>query len=99
MPCSTCGSDRINAVRMPSYHTHHAALKCGQCDRFIAWMQKPETEGKRRDLAVRIDRLGKAPRLTHWERDFLQSLKNQKKVSPRQQEVLARIEAKVGGES
>ena len=82
---------------MPSHSPHYAALKCGECDRFLGWQQKPSTEGKRRDILIQLDRLAGIAGLTDWEKDFLQNLKQQKKLSPRQSEVLARIEAKVGG--
>ena len=82
---------------MPSFHAHYAALKCGGCDCFITWMKKPETEEKRRNLAVRLDKLAGKQGLTNWEREFLESLQRTKKLSPRQQETLTRIEAKLGG--
>lgn len=95
--CLFCESTKITIVQMPKGVAHYAALRCGQCDCFLGWMQKPETEEKRRDLAARIDKLVKAPELTQWEKEFLLSLKKQKKLSPRQAEVLAKVEAKVGG--
>ena len=91
-----CGSTRITVVQMPKHCSHYAALRCGQCDCFLGWMPKPESEGRRRDLAVRIDKALLAPGLTQWEKDFCLSLKKQKKLSPRQAEVLSRIEAKRG---
>lgn len=95
--CPGCGSIRSTIVRMPSYCPHYAALKCGECDQFLTWQQKPETEGKRRDLAVRLNKLTSRPGLTHWEKEFLLGLKQQKKISPKQGEVLAKIEARLGG--
>lgn len=92
--CPSCRSTEITIVQMPKGTAHYAALRCGQCDCFLGWMQKPETEEKRRDLVVRIDKLIKAPGLTQWEKEFLLSLKKQKKLSPRQAEVLAKVEAK-----
>lgn len=82
---------------MPSYHPHYAALKCGECDRFLGWQQKAETEGKRRDQLVRLDRLAGISSLSQWEKDFIGSPREQKKLSPRQIEVLVKIESKVGG--
>lgn len=92
-----CGSARITVVQMPKDSTHYAALRCGQCDLFKGWKAKPESEGKRRDLAVRINKALLAPGLTQWEKEFCISLKKQKKLSPRQAEALSRIKAKVGG--
>ena len=83
-------------MRMTKGHPHYAALKCGQCDRFLDWMPIPGTEGKRRDTSARVNRLLKLSSLTQWEKDFLASIAKQKKLSPKQQETLAKIEAKVG---
>lgn len=96
--CPGCGSFRISIIRMPSYHPHYAALKCGECDQFLIWQQKPETEGKRRDIAIRIDKTRtNLDRLTQWEQEFIGNLARQKKLSPRQMEVLANIESRLGG--
>lgn len=94
--CPSCGFERASIVRMAKGHSHYAALKCGQCDRFLDWMPKPATEGKRRDTAIKVDRLLKSLGLTQWEKGFLATIAKQKKVSPKQQETLAKIEAKVG---
>lgn len=93
--CPSCGFERASIVRMAKGHPHYAALKCGRCDRFLDWMPAPATEGKRRDTSVKVDRLLKLPNLTRWEQEFLQGLKG-KKLSPKQQECLAKIEAKAG---
>lgn len=83
---------------MPSYHPHYAALKCGECDRFLVWLQSPKTEGKRRDIAIRIDKAANyLDKLTQWEQEFIGNLRAQKKLSPRQMEVLANIESRLGG--
>lgn len=94
--CPSCGFRKASIVRMAKGHPHYAALKCGQCDRFLDWMPTPATEGKRRDTSVKVDRLLKSPNLTRWEQNFLQGLKGKKKLSPKQQERLAKIEAKAG---
>lgn len=97
LACFSCGSNKINTVRMPSYHTHHAALKCGECDRFIRWEPKPTTITKRQQQQQMISELLQAKGLTDWQREFLESVRSKDKLSPRQQKVLAQIKAQMGG--
>jgi hypothetical protein len=92
--CASCGSTRINCVRMPLHAPHYAARRCGQCDRFLGWIPKPQKRRQRRQTT--INQLLKSCGLTQWERDFLEGLKGKRALSPRQQEVLDRIENKVG---
>jgi hypothetical protein len=81
---------------MPPGATHYAAARCGNCDLFLQWLPKPEnaTIPKRRGT---IQKLLESAALTGWERDFLNSIQQQKKLSPKQQAVLANLEAKLGG--
>ena len=97
-PCQNCGSTRINLVKMPDYSTHYAARRCAECDLFRGWDAKPSTKDKRQQQQSTISELLKSPLLSQWEWEFLQNLKG-KKLSPKQQECLAKIEAKVEGES
>lgn len=58
----------------------------------------PQNEvGKRRDFLVRLNKLASSDGLSQWEKDFIGNLREQKKPSPRQMEVLVKIESKVGG--
>lgn len=94
-PCPGCGSTGSNLVRMPSYSAHHAARRCAECDSFRGWELKPATKENRQRREI-ISQLLKSSQLTQWERSFLEGL-NTKKISPKQQEVLSRIEVRVGG--
>lgn len=93
--CPSCGSTRINMVLMPKGAAHHTAIRCGQCDRFLQWQPKLENQEKRQRRQTTIIQLLKSPQVSQWERTFLEGVKG-KKISPKQQEVLAQIEAKVG---
>jgi len=95
--CSICGSTKINLVRMPSHSTHYAARRCAGCDAFRGWQPKPETQEKRLSQQTAISQLLKSSQLSQWEREFLTSLQGKRSLSPKQQETLGRIEAKVGG--
>lgn len=94
-PCPSCNSTRINLVRMPEHSKHYAARRCAECDSFRSWEPKPATQEKQQQQAI-ITRLLKSSQLTPWEREFLQGLKG-KKLSPKQQEILSRIEMRVEG--
>lgn len=96
-PCPNCGSTRINLVKMSAPSLHYAAIRCEQCDRFLGWQPKLENQEKRQRRQTTIIHLLKSPQLSQWERTFLEGVKG-KKISPKQQEVLARIAAKVGGQ-
>jgi len=96
-PCQNCGSIRTNLVKMPDYSIHYAARRCGQCDLFRGWESSPATKEKLQQRQATISRLLKSPQLSQWERSFLDGLKGSK-ISPKQQEVLIRIETKVGGQ-
>lgn len=95
-PCPSCNYTGVSLVRMPDNCVHYAAKRCGRCDRFLKWEGKPETVNKKQQQQKTINQMLKASHLSQWERKFLEGLKS-KKISPKQQEVLSRIEAKVGG--
>ena len=94
-PCLSCGSTRINVVQMPS-DCHFAAIRCGKCDTFLKWQAKPQNIEIRKRQQTVISQLLKSSQLSEWESSFLQGLKG-KKISPRQQKILAQIESRLGG--
>lgn len=97
--CPSCSSQSVNLVRMPQGCTHHAARRCGNCDRFLSWEPRPENKQKQQQQQARIAALLESPDLSQWERVFLQELKGKRSFSPKQQAVLTRIETEVGGQA
>ena len=95
-PCASCGSSRVNLVKMPDYCTHHTARRCGTCDTFLDWQPKPATKEHQKQRRATIERLLKSSQLNQWERSFLEGLKS-RKLSPKQTECLAKIESRFGG--
>ncbi len=95
-PCSICGCTQINVVEMPD-RCHFGAIRCNQCDHFVKWQSKPENLDVQKRRQTTIAALLKSPKLSQWEREFLQGLKA-KKLSPKQQEILNRIKNEVGGQ-
>lgn len=94
-PCSRCSSTKIHVVPMPASSPHYAKRVCA-CNAFRGWEPNPQSKERQQQQQIRIAVLLKSPQLSEWERTFLEGLKG-KKVSPRQQEILNRIEVKVGG--
>lgn len=94
-PCPVCGHHRVSAI--PLSGPHYAALRCGKCDKFIRWAPKPENQDLQRETAQTINRLLSSEKISSWESFFLRSISQQKKLSPKQREILNQIEAKVGG--
>ena len=94
--CSICGSSQINLVRMPDDFFHYAARRCAGCDTFQGWESKPANQEKRWQQQKRVNKLLRSPNLSQWEREFLLSVQYGRSLSPKQLQVLTRIEAKVG---
>lgn len=94
--CSMCGSSQINLVRMPDDFLHYAARRCAECNTFRGWEPKPANQEKQRHQQKRIITLLQSPNLSQWEREFLLNAQYRRSLSPKQQQVLTRIEAKVG---
>lgn len=95
--CKFCSFPRFSTVLMPEGHTHFAALRCGSCDGFQDWVEKPANKEKREKRRWKIGELLKSPLISSWEKDFLESVQGRKSLSPKQEEVLDRISGKVGG--
>lgn len=93
--CSSCSKSQINFVKMPSYSTYHAAIICGQCNHFLEWQPKLENQEKWQRWQIAINQLLKFPNLNQQEKNFLEELRSKRLPSPKQQEVLVVIEAKV----
>lgn len=94
--CLACGSTKQKKGERKG--PHYASLRCAECDRFIKWEPKPTTVAKRQQQQQTVNYLLQAKGLTDREREFLETVRSKDKLLPRQQEVLANIEAKVGGQ-
>lgn len=98
-PCPACGCDRLNVVLEKPPNPHYASARCGSCDCFRFWVPKPQTLKCQRDQREAIERLLGNPYLSDWERSFCQGLLSarNKKLSPKQLQILSRIVAERGG--
>jgi hypothetical protein len=64
VPCPSCGSTKINLLRMLDYCHHYAARRCGGCDTFRGWQPKPENQEKRQRQQTAINQLLMSPQLS-----------------------------------
>jgi hypothetical protein len=80
--------------RLPDGSLHYARLSCAICGAFLRWLPKPATIERQRLSAFRIARLAMCSELNSWEHDFVANISQQRKLSPRQQEVLDELVAK-----
>lgn len=94
-PCPSCGCLEAKAVVTPEF-IHQGKLVCDGCGRFLRWIEKPENHQKRQEQQIKIQKLLTLPTLSSWDREFLSSIFNQKKLSLKQLQILERIENKVG---
>jgi hypothetical protein len=89
-----CAHSATITQREPPESLHHAREVCAGCERFIRWLAKPETLERRKLNGFRLAKLGMCERLTAWERNFVRDALRQRKLSPRQQEIVDELAAK-----
>jgi hypothetical protein len=84
-PCAACPHSATLIQRLPEGEFHYAAKRCAACRAFIDWVAKPSNLARRRFDAARVARLAMCSSLSAWERSFVRSVSQQRKLSPRQQ--------------
>jgi hypothetical protein len=70
---------------------HYAKEVCTDCGRVLRWIPKPTTPAHQRFNALRLVKLAMRPDLTHWEKNFVRSVSQLRKHSPKQQALLDRL--------
>jgi hypothetical protein len=86
-----CSHPVTRTERFPGGQPHYAHEVCATCGRHVRWFPKPATSERRRLNAFRLARLGMCSTLSPWERHFVRSVSQRKKLSRRQQAVLDRL--------
>jgi hypothetical protein len=76
---------------LPPGSVHFGKEICWNCDRVLRFLPKPETVERQRMNAFRIAKLAMCNSLTNWERQFVKSIRAQRKLSPKQQAVLSKL--------
>jgi hypothetical protein len=92
-PPQACEHRATVTERLPDCHQHHTRLTCALCGRFLRWLPRPETIERERVNAFRLVRLGMCEGLSKWERSFVNHVSQQRKLSPKQAALLARLYA------
>jgi hypothetical protein len=93
-PCS-CGCTEVRA-ELSHNSTHYAAWRCTECGRFRGWIPKPKTLTALQAENELIRKLLDSGKLNDRELEFCQSIKGQKKLSPRQRLKLEEIAKRLG---
>jgi hypothetical protein len=87
----TCAHPVTRTERFPGGQPHYAHEVCATCRRHVRWVPKPATSERRRLNAFRLAGLGMCSTLSPWERHFVRSVSQRKKLSSQQQAVLDRL--------
>jgi hypothetical protein len=80
--------------RLPEPSIHWAKQKCATCGRTLKFLPKPSTLARQEFNGYRILKLRMCHSLTRWERTFVDSIASQKRLSPKQSEILTALCAK-----
>jgi hypothetical protein len=89
-----CSHSATFSELMPPGHPHHTAERCAACGAFIRWLPRPETIERRHLNGFRLAKLAMCAGLDAWERNFVCDVSQQRKLSPRQQEIVNKLAAK-----
>jgi hypothetical protein len=76
---------------LPAGNLHYGAERCARCGSHLRWLPRPENVERRRLNAFRLARLAMCERLTSWQRSFVRSVSQRRKVSPKQQQIIDRL--------
>lgn len=90
-PCTHSATARET---LPTGHAHFAKVICVKCGVFIRWLPRPETIERRHLNGFRLAKLAMCAGLDAWERNFVCDVSRQRKLSPRQQEIVNKLAAK-----
>jgi hypothetical protein len=86
-----CTHPVTRTERFPGGVPHYSHEVCAMCGRHVRWFPKPATSERRRLNAFRLAGLGMCSTLSPWERHFVRSVSQRKKLSSQQQAVLDRL--------
>ena len=75
----------------PPGATHFSSEICLNCGAFVRWLPKPSTIERRTLNSFRLARLGMCEGLSPWQRRFVRDVSQQRKLSPKQQQIIDRL--------
>jgi hypothetical protein len=77
----------------PPGSVHFGREICMNCDRTLRFLPKPQTLVRKRLNRFRIAQFAMCDSLNSWERGFISSVSQQRKISPKQLAILERLAA------
>ena len=90
-PQGVCKHEVTRTARLPDNHVHYAQLLCALCGVHLRWLPRPETIARRRVNAFSLAKLAMTPGLSHWERHFVSDVSKLRRLSPKQETLVARL--------
>jgi hypothetical protein len=87
-------SHRAELKERPS-SIHYAREICSDCGRFLRWVPNPKTLLQRERNAQILTALSKRVDLDEWTREFVRSVSQLKSLSPKQQQILNKLDAEL----
>ena len=75
----------------PASGTHFGREVCSCCRAFRRWVPKPSTIEQQLVNAFRIAKLSMHPGLTDWERHLVRDVSKLRRLSPKQEALIARL--------
>lgn len=92
--CPSCNCDRTAEIvlRINEENKHYSRIVCSGCERFVKWGKHPKTVERENQLQAKLNQIqDNAHLLTDWEAQFIVSVVEQRKHSPKQLEIIDRI--------
>lgn len=87
----TCQHRTVLVEYLPPESVHFAHEVCARCRRHVRWIAKPATIARRGLTAFRLAKLAMCSSLSACESTFIRSVSEQRKLSPKQLEIIDRI--------
>jgi hypothetical protein len=86
-----CSHVKTVDIRMPEDCKHYSKIICADCNKFLTWGKNPRLTQDHEQRKHKIDILLDDGIINTWERHFLESIKDKRIITPKQNEILERI--------
>ena len=86
-----CRHGATRTERLPANYPHYAREVCATCGCWLRWVSKPETVERRTLNSFRLARLAMCEGLSEWERAFIRDVSKNRRLSPKQEALIARL--------
>ena len=86
-----CTHPVTRSERFPGGMPHYSHEVCVACGGHLRWHPKPQNVERRKLIAAYLARLAMCSTISSWERTFIRSVSEQRKLSPKQLAIIDRI--------